>query len=135
MSNLDEAIQGALSKEDAEFLAQIEEEPGAIQQMFGVFRGPFAWMTILFIVILVPLSVFAIYAGWKFAVLEDVRSMLHWGSIALVFLLVAITIRIWLFLEIQTNRVLRELKRVELQLARMTASQSGQADSIGGGVA
>ena len=45
----------------------------------------------------------------------------QWGGGALMAFLVMIVIRIWFFLEIQTNRVLREVKRVELQLARLSA--------------
>jgi hypothetical protein len=121
MSKLDDAIREALSKEDAEFLNRFGTEPGSFQQIFAVFRGPFAWLTAAFMVVLVPLLAFCLYAGWRFYASGDVREMLLWGAGALAALLIAIVIRIWFFLEIQTNRVVREIKRLELQLARQAA--------------
>lgn len=118
MTKIDDAIHDALSKEDAEFLQRFEQEPGSFQQMFGLFRGPFAWITSIFVVVVVILFAFCVYAGWRFYVSQDVRGMLLWGAGALASLLVMIVIRIWFFLEIQTNRVVREIKRLELQLAR-----------------
>lgn len=121
MSRIDDAIADALSQEDAEFLSRFEKEPGSFQQFFGVFRGPFAWITWLFIPVMLVLFLFVLYAGWRFFVTESVRGMLLWGGGALLAFLVMVVIRIWFFLEIQTNRVLREVKRVELQLARLSA--------------
>ena len=118
MTKIDDAIHDALAKEDAEFLKRFEQEPGWSQQMFGLFHGPFAWITSIFVVVVVVLFACCVYAGWRFYDSRDVRDMLLWGAGALVSLLVMIVIRIWFFLEIQTNRVVREIKRLELQLAR-----------------
>jgi hypothetical protein len=121
MSKLDEAISESLSEEDADFLARFEKEPGSFQQFFGIFNGPFAWISSLFALVMVLLLAFTVLAGWKFWVTTDIRGMLLWGAGALAALLIMIVIRIWFFLEIQTNRVLREVKRLELQLARQMA--------------
>ena len=121
MTKLDEAINETLSKEDAEFLARFDAEPAFSQQMFGVLRGPMAWLYWLFLIFAVPIGIFGIYAGWKFAVEPDLTAMIRWGGVTLLCLLVLITVRIVFFLQINTNQILRELKRLELQVARVQA--------------
>ena len=121
MSNLDDAITDALSKEDAEFLARFEKEPGFSQQMFGILRGPMAWIYWLFLIFAVPLGVLGVYSGWKFATEPDLLLMIRWGGLTAFCLAVLITVRIVFFLQINTNQILRELKRVELQVARLSA--------------
>lgn len=121
MSKLDEAISETLSKEDAEFLRRFDDEPHFYQQMFGVLRGPMAWVYWLFLIFAVPLGIFGLYAGWRFTVEDELVAMIRWGGVTLVCLLVLITVRIVFFLQINTNQILRELKRVELQVARSHA--------------
>ena len=121
MSKLDEAINDTLSKEDAEFLSRFEKEPGFSQQMFGILRGPMAWIYWLFLMFAVPFAFLGIYAGWKFTTEPDLVAMIRWGGLTAFCLAILITVRIVFFLQINTNQVLRELKRVELQVARVNA--------------
>ena len=118
MSRLDDAIQQHLSKEDAEFLAKFEKEPSSVAQMTGIFSGAFAWVSYIFLVTAILMGFATVFAAWKFIVTEDMRAMIQWGALALFGLLVMIMIRIWFFMEIQTNRVVREIRRLQLQIAR-----------------
>ncbi len=118
MSKLDEAISETLSKEDAEFLSRFEDEPGFSQQMFSILRGPMSWIYWLFLIFAVPIGILGVYAGWKFATEPDLVAMIRWGGLTAFCLAVLITVRIVFFLQINTNQILRELKRVELQVAR-----------------
>jgi hypothetical protein len=45
MSNLDDAIRDALSKEDAEFLARFEAD-GPINEVLGTFKGSWGVMNV-----------------------------------------------------------------------------------------
>jgi hypothetical protein len=55
----------------------------------------------------------------------DPVTQLRWGLPAAVLLLMAVMIKMAIWPAVQTNRILRELKLVQLQLARRT----GQADT------
>lgn len=118
MSKLDEAISDTLSKEDAEFLARFEAEPGFSQQMFGILRGPMAWVYWLFLIFAIPFAFLGIYAGWKFATEPELIVMIRWGGLAAFCFAVLVVVRLVFFMQINTNQILRELKRVELQVAR-----------------
>jgi hypothetical protein len=127
MNTLDEAIRNALSKEDAEFLAKLEQEPGPFRQMTDIFRGPLNWIYVAFLITAIVLAIFGIYSGWRFAVSTELRPLFYWGAITGFCLIVLSVIRIVFFMQINTNRVLREIKRVELQLALLGARTSDDA--------
>lgn len=121
MSKLDDAIQQALTDEDKYFLAQFEKEPNSLVQMAGVFSGPLAWLYIAFIAAAVILAPFGLYCAYQFFTATDLRPLLYWGFGVTAILIVLSVVRLVFFMQINTNRVLREMKRLELQVARLAA--------------
>jgi hypothetical protein len=124
MNEFDREVKNALSKEDEAFLAGLQEEPPALKQIAGVFSGPLGRLHAVFFVAAVLFGIGAVYACWRFAVSDSLRPLAYWGS-ATAFCVVALSVvRVVLFVQLQTNRVLRELKRIELQVA-LLAARSG----------
>lgn len=123
MSKLDDAIHEALSEEDAEFLARFNEEPHSFEQMFGIFRGPLSWMYVAFAVFALILAPITIYTGWRFFEATEMRPLFYWGLTTTVSVLLLAVVRVLLFMQLNTNRVLREIKRLELHLARLAARE------------
>jgi hypothetical protein len=56
------------------------------------------------------------WAAWKFFAADDVLTALRWGLPAATLLLMSLTMKMALWPTIQANRVIRELKRMELQM-------------------
>jgi len=54
--------------------------------------------------------------AFRFHRAETVPLQLQWAAVTFACLLVVMFVKLWCWLEIHTNRVLRELKRVELLL-------------------
>ena len=123
MSKLDRAIEDALSKEDAEFLANLEKEPGSLQQLAGIFQGPLNWIYVVFLIAAIAAGIFGVYSGWKFAISTELRPLFYWGALTGFCLVVLAVIRIVFFMQLHTNRILRELKRLELQVALLAARE------------
>lgn len=118
MRNLDEMIDQALDTEQRELLRSIDEEPGFFRQAFGIFGGPDGWVNLLLMFIQTALFVGGLWAGWHFFDAPDALTALRWGLPAAVLLLMALIIKMALWPVMQANRVIRELKRIELQIAR-----------------
>jgi branched-subunit amino acid ABC-type transport system permease component len=57
------------------------------------------------------------YAAWMFFDSSDTVTQLRWGLPAAVLLIFSTMIKMALLPEIHANRVMRELKRIELHLA------------------
>ena len=124
MKNIDDAIRNVASEEDAEFLARLEREPGSFQQMAGIFQGPLNWIYIAYFIAAVLVGIVGVYSGWHFATATEVRPLFYWGGATGFCLVVLAVVRLVFFMQLNTNRVLRELKRLELQIA-LLASKSG----------
>ncbi len=122
--DLDRLILEALDADDRDLLAELGEEPGYFAQAFGLFRGKLAWvMWIAYIVNIIGAGL-AIFAAWKMFQTTDPVMTVRWGVGVVVAVSVGLFMKNGLGLQMQHNRILRELKRVELQLARGQAKAS-----------
>ena len=120
MSKLDDAIRQALTEEDREFLARFDKEPGSLTQVARVFSGPLAWIYVAFLVAAVILAPFGLYCAYQFFTATELQPLFYWGFGVTAILIVLSVVRIVFFMQINTNRMLHELKRLELQVARLT---------------
>lgn len=116
MRDLDQMIDEALDAEERALLDSIEE-PGFFAQAFGIFGGKTGWANIVMIVAQAPLFVAGVWAAWHFFEAGDPVTQLRWGLPAAVALILATMIKMALLPRMEANRLLRELKRVELQIA------------------
>ncbi len=123
MSKLDDAIQQALTAEDKDFLAQFEREPNSLAQMASVFSGPLAWIYVAFFAAAVILAPFGLYCGYQFFTATELRPLFYWGFGVTTILIVLSVVRLVFFMQINTNRTLREIKRLELRIARLAAHE------------
>lgn len=120
MSNLDNAIRDALSKEDAEFLARFEDE-GPINEALGTFKGSWGLMNIFAALLTFASFGFFVYAMLQIMNTEDVRLTVLWSAGAIVSALFVAMLKMYFWMEMNKNIVLREVKRLELQVARLAS--------------
>lgn len=126
MTKLDDAIHEALTAEDREFLARFDKEPGSMAQMAGVFSGPMAWIYVAFLIAALVLAPFGLYCAYQFFTATELQPLFYWGFGVTAILIVLSVVRIVFFMQINTNRTLHELKRLELQVARLAVhAQNG----------
>ncbi|CAN5450345.1 hypothetical protein BH18VER1_BH18VER1_05450 [soil metagenome] len=110
MNDLDNKIRAALEAEAS------AEESNLAEEVINVFRGRHRWMHGLIVVVTLLLLALGVWASLRFYYAEVVREQLLWGGLALVALLMISFMKVWFWLEMHTNRILREVKRVELLL-------------------
>ena len=123
--DIDEEIKRALSKEDQAFAKQFEEM-GPIGQFKSIFQGKMGWISTASLIFGTILQVIFFYAVWKFFTIDAVDALndkLHWGGIAWFTAIMLGFMKVWMFIRMDGNRVTREIKRVELQIARMQINQ------------
>jgi len=118
MSDIDREIEKALSAEDRELARQFEEL-GLIGQFTSVFKGPTAFISAATMIAGVILTGLFFYTVWQFVVISDLNEKLLWGGGALFLAMGLGFIKVWFFIRMESNRVMREIKRVELQIARL----------------
>jgi hypothetical protein len=120
MTNIDRAIRDALSKEDAEFLARFEDR-NPIGEALGTFSGPWGAMNIFAAIITFALFGVFVYCAWNAFTGSDVRATVIWSAGAIWSALAVAMLKMYFWMEMNKNVVLREVKRLELQIARLAA--------------
>jgi hypothetical protein len=116
MRDLDHMIDEALDAEERALLSSIEE-PGFFAQAFGIFGGRTGWASVVMMIAQAVLFVGGVWAAWHFFEAVDPVTQLRWGLPAAVALILTTMIKLALLPRMEANRLLRELKRIELQIA------------------
>ncbi|OQW60677.1 MAG: hypothetical protein A4S17_10365 [Proteobacteria bacterium HN_bin10] len=120
MTNLDHAIREALSKEDAEFLDRFEKTT-PIGEVMDTFRGRWALLNAFAAIITFAAFGFFVYAMLQIMNTDDLRMTVLWAAAAVTSAFFVGLLKIWFWMEMHRNQVLREVKRLELQVARLAA--------------
>lgn len=115
---IDQIIHEALSKEEAEFYDQLGEQ-SLLEMSLGVFQGKNK-----VIYILVTIMAFLWFVGFiicllRFLEAESTREMMLYGAGGFWCILSVTAIKLWHWMQMNTNRLLREMKRLELQVSAL----------------
>lgn len=117
MTDIDRMIEEALQGEEQTLFRETAREPGFFGQAFGLFGGRNGWVNVVMAAAQAALFVGGLWAGWRFFEAGTALSALHWGLPAAVLLLASLIIKTAMMPELQANRLMRELKRLQLQAA------------------
>lgn len=122
MDKLDEMIGRALSDEDRALLAR-HGEPGYVAQAFGMFQGPMAWaLRVAYLAGAVAFLV-GVYAFWQMLATTDPLTAVKWGVGAVLLFQMTVLTKGFMGSHMEANRMLRELKRLELQVSLLRAEE------------
>jgi len=116
MNKIDDLIGQALTEEDRALLAS-HSEPGYLTQAFGLFRGPLAWVMWLVNVASGVAFLAGAYAIWQMFGTSDPLVAVKWGVASLFLFQVTTLCKTFMGNRMEANRLLRELKRIELQIS------------------
>lgn len=120
MDKTDQLIDRALAEEDRELLAR-HAEPGYFAQAIGLFRGSLGWVVWLtYLTALVSFIGFG-WSLWQCWTATDPLVAVRWGVVAVVLFQLSAMGKSFLGSHLEANRMLREIKRVELQVALLRA--------------
>jgi|UniRef100_UPI00404A0B73 uncharacterized membrane protein len=113
---IDKIIYEALSKEEAEFYDQLGEQ-NIIDMTLGVFQGKNKNLYILTFIMAFVLFIAVVYCGVQFYQAETVKEMLVYIGIGFFCMTGVMGIKMWHWMQMNNNAILREMKRLELQIA------------------
>ncbi len=113
MPSIDDLIKEALTEQESEIIKSTEEL-GYFSLAIGLFSGKLGWVSWVIMLVQGALFVAGVWAAWQFFGATDLLVALKWGLSGAVLILMAGMMKMSLMPQIQADRVLRELKRVEL---------------------
>ena len=117
---IDQLIRQALSEEEAKFYDELEEQ-NLPQMMGGLFQGKMKWITIMTMVIMLFLFAGAVYCGVRFFQTEDLKEMIVWGAGSFLLMFAVSFLKLFHWMQMDKNAIMREIKRMELQMAALNS--------------
>ncbi len=119
MKDLDKKIQEALRSEDAELFDEFNAEPSIFEMLIETFRGKHRWLVFLTMFWTIVFLVLGVLSVIRFFRAEETRDMLMWAAASALFISGVSMMKVWFWMELNKNALTREIKRLELQIARL----------------
>ncbi len=114
--DIDKLIEETLSTEEAKFYHDLEEE-GLFKQWAGLYTGKLKGWAILTTFFQLVLTVFTFYLGYKFFTASETLGLFKYGAAFFVVFFATSMMKLWHWMQMDKNSVLREMKRLEFQVA------------------
>jgi len=116
MSKLDKMIEAALNAVDRKVFEETSEL-GFFALGLSQFGGKLRWVTWVLMIVQSVMFIAALWCGIRFFGAVEVLPAIKWGLSSAVLILMATQIKLSLTPQMQADRVIREVKRLELLLA------------------
>ena len=123
MEDIDRLIKASLTEEESKFYDELDEQP-VFEMIFGLFKSHNRWLIIVMNIIQLAALVFAVYCAIQFFKTDDTQLLIKWGIGGIIGLLMVSMLKIFAWMQMDKNALLRELKRIELQISSLAGKQS-----------
>lgn len=118
--NIDDKIKSELKTESNKLDKLLAQEPGIFGMLHGAYKGSLGgWMILVGIVTFI-VTVVMLWCGYQFFFIEGtIETKLHWGIGLLLAAMMQVALKMWSFMEMNRQSMLRDIKRIELQVERL----------------
>ncbi|KPP80447.1 MAG: putative membrane protein [Oceanicaulis sp. HLUCCA04] len=123
MSDVDRLIEQALDDEDRVLREALGREPGFVASALGLLKGPRAWARWVMFVSQTIMFVAGVWLAWEFFQAEDVLEALRYGLPSTVLMLGSLVMKTGMTPFMTENRLVTEIRRLELRIERMRAER------------
>ncbi len=118
MTEFDDRIRQALRTESDNVWKDVEEQ-GLFEQALGVMRGKHKSLTVIANAVMVLFFARTVYCVVRFFGAETTRMQIVWSVGFLTSNMVIAMMKLWFWMQMDKNTVIREVKRLELQVATL----------------
>ncbi len=123
MEEIDELIKDTLTQEEAKFYDELEEQ-NVFEMILGIFKGKNAWIIILMNIITLIAFGFFVYCAIQFFNTEETNELIKWSVLGIFCMLMVSMLKLFAWLQMDKNAILREMKRLELQVSSIASKLS-----------
>lgn len=118
MTEFDDKIRQALQAESDNVWKDVEEQ-GLFEQALDVMRGKHRFLTVIANVVMAVFFVVMVYCVVRFFDAQTTRTQIAWSVGFLASNMVVAMLKLWFWMQMDKNTVIREVKRLELQVATL----------------
>ncbi|WP_033960549.1 DUF6768 family protein [Psychroserpens jangbogonensis] len=123
MEDIDQLIKDTLTQEEAKFYDSLEEQ-NVLGMVGGLFTGKNKWILILMNIMTLIFFGLFVYCTVNFFDTTETNELIKWGTGGLVFLLGVSMLKVFAWMQMDKNAILREMKRLELQVSSLSGKIS-----------
>ncbi|WP_299219339.1 DUF6768 family protein [uncultured Aquimarina sp.] len=120
MEDIDQLIKETLTNEEAKFYDELDEQ-NLLEMVGGLFKTRNSWIIIImFIVNLVVFGLF-IYCLIQFLSTDNTNELIRWSAAGFFCIMITAMLKLFSWMQMDKNALLREIKRLELQISSIAA--------------
>ncbi|MFT7652684.1 MAG: uncharacterized membrane protein YciS (DUF1049 family) [Limisphaerales bacterium] len=118
MNDLDTKIRQALQA--ATDLPGGIQEPSLTEEIMATFKGRHSFLNISGAIKMITAGLIFYFCVYQFFQQETMMAMIAYGTATLICMGVACTTMLWLWVQMNHNTTVREIKKLELQISLLT---------------
>lgn len=120
---IDELIKEALSAEEAKFYDELGEQ-NLIEKIGELHKGKMGWLAIIMNIFNLVVLAALIYSLVQFFNADQTNELIKWASSGFLCMIFMSMIKLYNWMQMDKNDILRELKRIELQVSTLINSNA-----------
>ena len=123
LEEIDQLIKETLTQEEAKFYDELEEQ-NMLEMVGGLFQGKNKWIMYLMNIMTIFFFGLFVYCLVQFFNTDSTNELIKWSFGGLMFLLGMSMLKIFAWMQMDKNAILREMKRLELQVSSLSGKMS-----------
>ncbi|AXT20242.1 hypothetical protein D7030_03770 [Flavobacteriaceae bacterium AU392] len=123
IEDIDQLIKDTLTQEEAKFYDELDEQ-NVFEMLGGLFQGKNRWFMYMLNFVTLLFFGFFVYCVIQFFKTEDTNELIKW-AIGGVFCMMGVgMLKLFAWMQMDKNALLREMKRLELQVLSLSSKMS-----------
>ena len=123
MEDIDKLIKETLTQEETKFYDELEEQ-NVFQMILGLFSGKNKWIIVLMNLVSVIFFIMFIYCVVQFFSTDVTNELITWSIGGLICFSTVSLLKLFAWMQMDKNALLREIKRLEIQISSMSIKLS-----------
>ncbi|MEM6718213.1 MAG: DUF6768 family protein [Bacteroidota bacterium] len=123
LEDIDKLIKETLTEEESKFYDELDEQ-GLIGSIKSIFSGKLGWLAAIMNIINLGVFGFLIYCFIQFFNVTETNELIKWGIGIGICISFMSMIKLYAWMQMDKRAILREMKRLELQVSSLSAKIS-----------
>lgn len=123
MEDIDMLIKETLTEEESKFYEELNEQ-GFFGSIKSIFKGKLGWLAVIMNIVNIVVFGVVIYCFIQFFNVTETNELIKWGLGIIICFTTMSMIKLYSWMQMDKRAVLREMKRLELQVSSLSAKIS-----------
>ncbi|MEO1033083.1 MAG: DUF6768 family protein [Bacteroidota bacterium] len=123
MEDIDQLIKETLTEQEAKFYDDLDEQ-NLWQMILDIFRGKNSWVVYVMSIVQVLFFGVFVYCAIQFFEVEATNDLIRWGIFGTLALMASSMLKLFSWMQMDKKAIIREIKRLELQVSSLSGKIS-----------